>query len=242
MDGTLLNAESILEPRALPHINQALSKGIRVTVATGRDPYSATQLTHPVAWQTPLITCNGAVLWDAPTQALLKKHTIPKDAVRHCLDSFPEFGLVPFVMEITQDLRFTVRPTSQEDSFHEVVKLYAMGGDSEIDAAKKKIGTLLDGTVSITSSLHGNLEVGPARISKASGLLYLSGQLGISPEEIACIGDGENDIEMFGFAGIRVAMGNAIRPLKSLADHVAPPNTEHGIAEALEWILSQTDP
>jgi Cof subfamily protein (haloacid dehalogenase superfamily) len=155
---------------------------------------------------------------------------------------FPEFGLVPFLMEITQDLRFIVRPTSWDESFHEVVKLYATGGDSEIDAAKRKIRALSDGSVSITSSLHGNLEVCPAGVSKASGLAYLADQLDIHPEEIACIGDGENDIEMFGFAGIRVAMGNAVLPLKSLADHVAPSNTEHGIVKALEWILSQTDP
>jgi hydroxymethylpyrimidine pyrophosphatase-like HAD family hydrolase len=37
-------------------------------------------------------------------------------------------------------------------------------------------------------------------------------------------------------------MGNAIEPLKAMADFIAPANTEHGVAAALAWILSTTQP
>lgn len=242
LDGTLLDGEGALDSAATPLISRILEKGACITLATGRDPYSARHLSRPIAWSFPLVTCNGAVVWDVGKERPLMKRTIPLKAVRDCIDCLPEFGLAPFVMEITPDHRFVVRPTSQGDSFHEVVKLYASGDIASVESAKAGIKTLLDGTIYTTSSFHGNLEICPAGVSKASGLDTVARALGILPEEIACIGDGENDLELFGYAGVRVAMGNAIEPLKAMADFVAPSNTEHGVAEALAWILSTSRP
>lgn len=242
LDGTLLDGQGALDAAALPLISNILSKGACITLATGRDPHSAIHLSRPIAWSAPLVTCNGAVLWDVGRQRPLMKRTIPLEAVRSCLECLPEFGLVPFVMEITADLRFVVRPTSQDDSFHEVVKLYASGDIASVESAKAEIKAFLDGAIHTTSSFHGNLEICPAGVSKASGLDSVAKALGILPEEIACIGDGENDLELFGYAGVRVAMGNAIEPLKAMADFIAPANTEHGVAAALAWILSTTQP
>ena len=43
--------------------------------------------------------------------------------------------------------------------------------------------------------------------SKGNGLKALSAHLGIEKEEIACIGDGENDSFMFEESGLKIAMG-----------------------------------
>jgi len=191
LDGTLLDGKGALDTAALPLVSSILSKGVCITLATGRDPHSATHLSRPITWNAPLVTCNGAVLWDVDRQMPLMKRTIPLEAVQSCLERIPEFGLVPFVMEITTDLRFVVRPTSQGDSFYEVVKLYASGDVASVESAKAEIKALLDGTIYTTSSFHGNLEICPAGVSKASGLDSVAKALGILPEEIACIGDGE---------------------------------------------------
>ena len=53
-------------------------------------------------------------------------------------------------------------------------------------------------------------------------------------EEIACIGDGENDLSMFVSSGVKIAMGNAVDKLKIQADHVVDTNSRDGAARAIE--------
>ena len=58
-------------------------------------------------------------------------------------------------------------------------------------------------------------------------------ELGIERSEIACIGDGENDLTMFRAAGMKMAMGNAVEELKRAADIVLPSNEKDGAAEGI---------
>ena len=57
---------------------------------------------------------------------------------------------------------------------------------------------------------------------------------GLRPGETMAFGDGENDIDMIRFAGIGVAMGNAIKNLKSAADYITTDIDDDGIANALQ--------
>lgn len=77
------------------------------------------------------------------------------------------------------------------------------------------------------------LEIMPKGITKASGLEVLSKKLGISMNEIMAFGDGENDIEMLQSVGIGIAMGNAMKEVKAIADDVTLTNNEDGIAQAI---------
>jgi hydroxymethylpyrimidine pyrophosphatase-like HAD family hydrolase len=64
--------------------------------------------------------------------------------------------------------------------------------------------------------------------------------MGVDPQRVLAIGDSENDIPMLQAAGFGVAMGNAIAPLKAIADWVAPPIEEDGAAVALRrWVLGE---
>ena len=65
----------------------------------------------------------------------------------------------------------------------------------------------------------------------------LAGHLGIGREEIACIGDGENDLSMFASSGLRIAMGNAVDMLKVQADHITETNRNDGAAKAIEHYI-----
>jgi len=48
------------------------------------------------------------------------------------------------------------------------------------------------------------------------------------------IGDGENDLDMMEFAGISVAMGNAVPSVKAAADYVTDDVDHDGIYNALK--------
>lgn len=65
----------------------------------------------------------------------------------------------------------------------------------------------------------------------------LVNKLGFKQEEMIAFGDAGNDISMVSFAGIGVAMGNAMEELKEVADYITDDNDHDGIASALEKYL-----
>ena len=54
---------------------------------------------------------------------------------------------------------------------------------------------------------------------------------------MAAAGDSYNDIPMLRVCGVGIAMGDAPQELKDIADYVAPPASEDGLAVALEEFL-----
>ena len=59
-------------------------------------------------------------------------------------------------------------------------------------------------------------------------------KLGIKQEEVICIGDEENDRHMIEYAGLGVAMGNAVAGIKEIADYVTKTNDEDGVAHVID--------
>lgn len=70
-------------------------------------------------------------------------------------------------------------------------------------------------------------------IDKAKALDTVLISKGYKKEEMIAFGDGHNDASMVKYAGIGVAMENAVQALKDIADEVTLSNDEDGIAVSL---------
>lgn len=70
-------------------------------------------------------------------------------------------------------------------------------------------------------------------IDKAKALDIVLKPMNYQQSEMIAFGDGMNDISMVEYAGIGVAMGNAVAELKNCANYITKTNDEDGIAEAL---------
>ena len=81
------------------------------------------------------------------------------------------------------------------------------------------------------------LEILQAGVSKWQALQQLAAQQGIVPEEIIAVGDDHNDLEMIRYAGLGIAMGNAVPEVKAAADAVTGSNAENGLVQALERFI-----
>lgn len=81
------------------------------------------------------------------------------------------------------------------------------------------------------------IEIIKAGLNKAIGLQKISEYYSIPKERIIAFGDEDNDLEMIEYAGIGVAMENAIPELKKLAKTVTLTNEDDGIANFLEDYL-----
>ena len=70
-------------------------------------------------------------------------------------------------------------------------------------------------------------------IDKAKALDTVLKPLDIKADEVIAFGDGHNDISIIQYAGIGVAMENAVSELKEAADEITLSNEQDGIAESL---------
>jgi hydroxymethylpyrimidine pyrophosphatase-like HAD family hydrolase len=84
-------------------------------------------------------------------------------------------------------------------------------------------------------------DVGPLGTSKGTAAEWLCRRLGVGPQETAAFGDSLNDVEQLQLTGRAVVMANAYQSLFELADEVAPPCTEDGVAQVLERWLDLRD-
>lgn len=89
----------------------------------------------------------------------------------------------------------------------------------------------------ITQSNVNNIEITHQLASKGKGLAIVAERLGIHPSEVVAVGDGLNDISMFEYAGLSVAMGNAISAVKERACKVTLSHDEDGLAYAIKNLI-----
>lgn len=82
------------------------------------------------------------------------------------------------------------------------------------------------------------LEITACGVHKAAAVMRICEREAISTEQVAAIGDGENDIALLRLAGIGVAMGQADAQVCAAADWVTDTNDRDGVALAIERLLS----
>jgi Cof subfamily protein (haloacid dehalogenase superfamily) len=117
-----------------------------------------------------------------------------------------------------------------------ILKVIVFNDNAELLAKiRKEISEKLE--VQITSSYVDNIEIMNKGVSKGRALEILGGYLGVSREEMIAIGDSENDLEMIKFAGLGVAMENAVDEVKRVADYITKSNMEDGVKHVIEKFI-----
>ena len=124
------------------------------------------------------------------------------------------------------------------------LRMLVGGSESLSLRAKALVEDLLNTELSGLWAMHSMdydglwfYEIVPSESTKGSALSYISDLLGIHPDEVVAVGDQVNDIDMVQFAGLGVAMGNAVPELKAVADKVIGIHDEDGLAAFLETLI-----
>ena len=81
------------------------------------------------------------------------------------------------------------------------------------------------------------LEVLPKGIDKALSLERLLEVIGMNREQMIACGDGYNDLSMIKFAGLGVAMENAVLPVRNAADYITDSNNDDGVGKVVEKFM-----
>ena len=260
LDGTTLNKEGKLSDRNRRALQAAADRGVNIVVATGR-PFCALPAEilefEPVRY---VLTSNGARIVDlhenrAFYENCLEPHSVEAavellEPLHYVLETFVEgiayiegwyYRQVEESNESFRNVEYILTTRKPVDDFYQFMldnrsKIENINVNftdlSEKPGMKVKLEALPD--VTITSSFDHNLEIGGATTSKADALTQMGKLLGIEKSEMMAAGDSPNDMAMLRAAGLAVAVGNAKEEVKAIADFVAPPNYEDGVAVAVE--------
>ena len=121
------------------------------------------------------------------------------------------------------------------DSSYKIMKIIGFNEHQHriLAPMKKEITKNLKDVV-VTSSSPNNVEVNSVNAQKGIALLQYAKSRHILPEEIMAIGDNLNYYSMIRYAGIGVAMANAIPAIKKLAQISTDSNINDGVAQVIE--------
>jgi Cof subfamily protein (haloacid dehalogenase superfamily) len=259
LDGTTLGAGLDIDPAVSQAIAAAQAQGVRVTIATGRMFGSTVPYARQLNIDDPVICYQGALIRD-PVSGEIYQHVVtPGDLAAEAIEMLREQDIFT-IAYIDERLCVAARRRELDEylQWHpegiEVVidpqlaalareraptKLLFVADPPVVDRETARLAKHFAGRLSVvrSHSLFGELTA--LGISKGSALAALAARLGIAREQVVAIGDHENDLPMIEWAGLGLAMGNAIPAALALADAVIPSVQEAGVAWAIErYILT----
>ena len=243
IDGTLLSHKTKQVPQsARDAIAKLQAQGVLCIVATGRHIGQMDKLPVGDIPFDAYLTLNGQVMLDAQ---------------KNILFSVPITGKAKdFLVEKFEDHTFPSLIVEEKEMYLNFVNEHVEEVQEAISTGIPTLGTYSGGDIYqvcaylrseeecllapvaddclITRWHHGGVDIVAKGGGKMTGIQRYLRETGIGPEEIIAFGDGDNDREMIGFAGIGVAMGNAEPSVKAVADFVTADIDDDGIAKALK--------
>ena len=244
IDDTLRNSKTGFVPSTIPTIfKQLREKGILTGIATGRGIFGVVPEIKALKPDF-FVTLNGAYIEDKKGNVIYS-NKIAKDKVEEYITWTKEVG-IDYGLVGSQAAKLSRRtemisqaidpiyPDLEVDpDFYQKEDIYQMWTFEEQGDDLVLPDTLASTLRMVRWNEHSS-DVVPISGSKAAGVAKVVDQLGLKPENVMVFGDGLNDLELFDYAGISVAMGVSHEKIKEKADYITKTLEEDGIFDALE--------
>ncbi|MCZ8511645.1 Cof-type HAD-IIB family hydrolase [Paenibacillus filicis] len=232
MDGTLLNKQKEISAGNIKWIRAAMDAGVKVTLATGRPIREVAPYAEQLGLECPLVVNNGSEVWKAPGVLHFRKELDP-NRIADIMDILQTYGdEADFWAHTVEGLVNKTNVPSDLAHIHWLQFAIRCANPVTLQEIRDRLTSWQ--TFEISNSHITNIECNALGISKASGLTEVCSLLGIDMSDVIAMGDSLNDIPMIRAAGLGVAMGNAQEPVKLIADAIAPPHHEDGVANIIE--------
>ena len=244
IDDTLRTSNKGFIPATIPTVfKQLREKGILTGIASGRGIFGVVPEIRDLKPDF-FVTLNGAYIEDKKGQ-IIYQHQIAKEDVEEYIawtkQEGIEYGLVgshdaklSTRTELISEAIDPIYPNLDVDpDFHEKVDIYQMWTFEEKGDDLHLPDSLSDKLRMVRWHEHSS-DIVPISGSKATGVAKVVEHLGLKPENVMVFGDGLNDLELFDYAGISIAMGVSHEKIKEKADYITKTVEEDGIFDALE--------
>lgn len=261
VDGTLLTGTHKITNKTKEAILQAHRQGSHIVICTGRMYTDAEYFSNLVGVKSPVIASNGAFIKEKDSDKAIYKDILGKELSLTLLELFRKHGIKPYFCtprtfyygDFMFKLFYVVnkllgRRSNPIDnryviSWRQWYKILEKEQDNLVKAEiiyrnpdlvaelKKELKQIEQ--LEIVDSSKYNIEITRKGVSKGRAVARLAELYQIKQEEIIAIGDSENDLSMIEYAGLGIAMGNALDSVKRKADYVTDSNDEDGVANVI---------
>ena len=257
MDGTLLREDKTISDRTKKAIRKAVEKGVRVVLASGRPIEGLERYLEELNLLSKddyVMSFNGSVIQNVKTREIVSKNILKGSDLKRLYALSKEIGvnihaftkdgcITPKMNEYTElegringiEVYEVDFDTISEEE--DVIKVMFIDPQPVLEEAMTRMPETIYDEFTVVRSAPYFLEFLNKASSKGTGVKALGEYLGIKQEEIICIGDAGNDLDMIQFAGLGVAMGNAFEEVKEAADYVTSNNEEDGVAHVIEKFI-----
>ena len=268
LDGTLLGPRGEVTPRAKAAVHRALSAGLLVCFATGRNWTESKTVLDAVEHYASAVFAGGAMVIDTQKQVTLHRMMMAPDLARdvsrvfesegHAVLALQDTGAAGVDYLVTGDLPLNEATTQwmgltdaavrrvgrlADDAHEHTVRVGIVAPRDEVRHCMRLLDAafgdrIVQQDLAVPAYGVDVLEVFDVAVNKWEGILHVARRHGIEPAEIVAIGDDVNDLPMLRQAGLGVAMGNARAEAKAAAKLVIGTNAEEGLARFLEELVA----
>ena len=258
LDGTLTNRDKVITDNTKRVLMEAQKRGKKVVLASGRPTYGVMPLAeqlHLEQYGGYILSFNGGIIMDCRTREVVFKKQLPISANAKIVELAKDEGVdlltyeEPAIITDNPDCPYAqkeskingIRIKKVEDMASylnfAVPKFLMMDDGDYLALVEARVKAALGKNFSVYRSEPYFLEILPRGIDKAQCLAQLLDQVNIRQEEMIACGDGYNDLSMIQFAGLGVAMENAVLPVRNAADYVTYSNNDEGVAHVVEKFM-----
>jgi len=254
VDGTLLPKDKTLTDSARAAVRKLHEAGIGFTIVSSRPTIGMSFLVAPLAITLPIGAFNGSSIVD-PQFKPIAQHLIPAAVAKRSVDLLRDRGVDIWLFtndrwltrnpdgEYTAHEQHTIKhdPTIVADFtpyLDQACKIVGASSDAALlQRCETEMQQLVGSDAIAVRSQTYYLDVTPPGHDKGTFVVDIAKHLGVALENVATIGDMENDLPMFAKSGVSFAMGNASDDVKARATHVTESNEHDGFARAMDVVL-----
>lgn len=256
LDGTLTNTKKEIPQRNIDALLEAQKCGIKIIVASGRPIPGIVPIAERISlekYEGYVMAFNGGLILDYQSKEILYQNNLQPEHLPFLYECSKsgDFVILSYkdgaiAAEDTEN-KYVVyaaslnhMPLLHLDNFIEtfnfpVPKCLIVGDPDSLHQLEIKMRHEVQGKLSIYRSEPFFLEALPLGIDKGKCLAYLLSIIGVEKEDVIAIGDGYNDLSMIQYAGLGVAMKNAVSEVRLAANYVTHnTNDDSGVAEIIE--------
>ena len=269
IDGTLTNDDKQITPRTAEALKKAQAQGVTLVLASGRPSqglHSFADILDMKNHGGVFVAFNGAKSHNYQTGEVYFEQAMTVEQGRRVLEHMKNFDVASCIDHgeymWTNNAYFTIERDGAPYSIVEyeahnngflvcerrdlaaevdwgINKILNAGEPAYLQEHWQEMLAPFDGELSAMFTAPFYYEFTPLGVDKSRALRETFAALGIDQSEIIAFGDAQNDRTMLEWAGIGVAMGNAVDEVKAAADKVTLSNNEDGIAVALEELIPE---
>lgn len=260
-DGTLYTDDFKVSQQTIDAVQEFKNNGGKFVIATGRLYQAIKPFAKLFDLTDEIITYQGSGVYDLKSDQLLMSKEINCDLSVEVYEYlYKNYSDITSPMLFYDDKCIVEEQNAYNQYFASIVKVPLVCVGQRLDTYVKEqninarkilsltINEHIRGVISdlqqrfgdklnINQSSKGLLECVNKQASKGNAVQWIAQRYGIKREEVCAIGDSENDNSMLIYAGLGVAMGNAMSETIAVADMVCDTNNNDGVSKVIREVL-----